>query len=57
MWVNAMYNTPFNMNTEMITAKLKEKIMNNNEPITVVIIKANNDMGSPMITARLRIFL
>ena len=57
MWVKAIYNTPFRRNTEMITVKLKEKMMNSNEPITTVIIKANNDMGRPIITARLRMFL
>ncbi|WP_445735238.1 hypothetical protein [Mariniflexile sp.] len=41
----------------MITVKLNEKMMNSNEPITTVIIKANNDMGRPIITARLRMFL
>ncbi|WP_262709943.1 hypothetical protein [Flavivirga rizhaonensis] len=40
-----------------MTAKLNEKMMNNNEPMTTVIIKANNDMGKPIITARLRMFL
>jgi hypothetical protein len=57
IWVKAMYSTALKANTETMTAKLNEKIMNNSEPITDVIIKANSDMGSPMITARLRIFL
>ena len=57
IWVNEMYSTELRASTDTITAKLNEKMMNNNEPITDVIIKANSDMGSPMITARLRIFL
>ena len=52
MWVRAIYSMPFNRNTEMITVKLNEKMMNSKEPITTVIIKANNDMGRPIITAR-----
>ena len=31
--------------------------MNNNDPMTEVIIKANNEMGSPIITARFLISL
>ena len=56
-WVSTVYNAPFHRNTEMMTVKLNEKMMNNKEPITDVIINANNDMGSPIITARLRMFL
>ena len=42
---------------ETMTTKLNEKMINNKEPITDVIIKANRDMGNPIITARLRMFL
>jgi len=45
------------MNTVMMTKKLKENMMNSNDPITEIIIKANNEMGSPIITARFLIFL
>lgn len=45
------------MNTEMITTKLNEKMMNNNEPITEAIMMANNEMGKPIIIARFRMFL
>ncbi|AWX43609.1 hypothetical protein HME9304_00600 [Flagellimonas maritima] len=41
----------------MMTNKLKEKMMNSNDPITDVIIKANNEIGNPIITARFRISL
>ena len=41
----------------MMTKKLKEKMMNNNDPMTDVIIKAKNEMGNPIITARFRISL
>jgi hypothetical protein len=41
----------------MMTKKLKEKMMNSNDPMTDVIIKANNEMGSPIMTARFRISL
>ena len=40
-----------------MTKKLKEKMMNSNEPMTDVIIKANNEMGNLIITARFRISL
>ncbi len=40
-----------------MTKKLKEKMTNNNEPITAVIISANSDMGKPIITARFLMFL
>ncbi len=52
-----MYSTALSASTETMTAKLNEKMMTNSEPITDIIIKANSDMGSPMITARLRMFL
>ena len=41
----------------MMTKKLKEKMMNSNAPMTDVIIKANNEMGNLIITARFRISL
>ncbi|CAL2104161.1 conserved protein of unknown function [Tenacibaculum sp. 190130A14a] len=41
----------------MITAKLNEKMMNNNDPITEIIMMANNEMGNPIIIARFRMFL
>ena len=41
----------------MMTKKLKEKMINSNDPMTDVIIKANNEMGKPIITARFRISL
>ena len=56
-WVNTIYNAPFHRNTNTMTTKLNEKIINNKEPITDVIIKANKDMDNPMITPRLRMFL
>jgi hypothetical protein len=56
-WVSTVNNAPFHRNTDTMTTKLNEKMMNNKEPITDVIIKANWDMGSPIITARLRMFL
>ncbi len=40
-----------------MTLKLNEKMMNNNEPITAVIIRANRDIGNPINIARFRIFL
>jgi hypothetical protein len=56
-WVSTVYNAPFHRNMETMTTKLNEKMINNKEPITDVIIKANRDMGNPIITARLRMFL
>jgi hypothetical protein len=55
--VKATYSEALNTNTAMITVKLNEKIMNSKEPITAVIIRANSDMGKPIITARFRMFL
>tara|TARA_R110002096_G_scaffold265300_1_gene458766 strand:+ start:7506 stop:7730 length:225 start_codon:yes stop_codon:yes gene_type:complete len=57
MWVNATYNMPLNRNTIIMTEKLKEKMINNRDPITAVIISANNEMGRPMIIARFLMFL
>ena len=56
-WVNTAYRPPLKMNIDMITKKLKEKMMNSNDPMTDVIIKANNDIGNPIITARFLISL
>ncbi len=41
----------------MMTKKLNEKMISSNDPMTDVIIKANNEMGNPIITARFRISL
>ncbi len=41
----------------MITEKLKENMIHNRDPITTVIIKANNDIGRPIIIARFLMFL
>lgn len=57
MCVSTTYKTALMANTEMMTAKLKENMMNNSEPITEVIIIANNEMGKPIIIARFRMFL
>ena len=40
-----------------MTEKLKEKMINNRDPITAVIMSANNDMGNPIIIARFLMFL
>jgi hypothetical protein len=36
---------------------LKEKMINKSEPIMAVTMRANNDMGKPMIIARFLMFL
>lgn len=41
----------------MITPKLKEKIMTNNEAMIQTINTANREMGSPKMIARFLIFL
>tara|TARA_R110002111_G_C5969542_1_gene370197 strand:+ start:1197 stop:1430 length:234 start_codon:yes stop_codon:yes gene_type:complete len=55
--VKAIYNPALKTKTPMMTEKLNEKMTNNSEPITAVIIRANSDMGKPIITARFLIFL
>lgn len=40
-----------------MTEKLKEKMINNNDPIIAVIMSTNNEMGSPIIIARFLMFL
>ncbi len=55
--VNAIYRIALNTKTQRMTRKLKEKMINKREPITDVIIKANSDIGKPIITARFLIFL
>jgi hypothetical protein len=57
IWVKATYNIPFHRNRPMMTVKRKEKMINNSVPIMEVIISAKSDMGKPIITARLRMFL
>ncbi|WP_262711330.1 hypothetical protein [Mariniflexile fucanivorans] len=41
----------------MITPKLKEKMMTNNDARIETIIKANREMGNPKMTARFLMFL
>lgn len=41
----------------MIIEKLKEKMINRSDPIMDVIISANSETGSPIITARFLMFL
>ncbi|GAA3508487.1 hypothetical protein GCM10022393_19770 [Aquimarina addita] len=55
--VNDTYKEALTTNTQIMTKKLKEKMISNNEPITDVIISANNEIGKPIITARFLIFL
>jgi hypothetical protein len=52
-----MYSVALNTNTQMITKKLKEKMINSNEPMTDTIIRANSEIGNPIITARFLMFL
>jgi hypothetical protein len=56
-WVNEIYNMPLKRKTTIMTEKLKEKMINNNDPIIAVIMSANNEMGSPIIIARFLMFL
>ena len=56
-WVNAIYSIPLKRNTPTMTKKLKEKMINNRDPITAVIMSANSDIGRPIIMARFLMFL
>lgn len=53
---NAPNNRALDNSRATMTPRLKEKMMINKEPMTDTIIRANNEMGSPMTMARLRIF-
>jgi hypothetical protein len=57
IWVRATYSEALITSTEIMTAKLKEKMMIKREPIIAVIINANSEIGSPIISARFLIFL
>ncbi len=57
MCVKEIYSTALNIDAEMMTKRLKEKMMTNKEPMMESIIIAKSDMERPHIIARLRMFL
>ena len=51
-----MYSIALKINKPIISAKLKEKIITNNEATIAIIITANSEIGSPKIMACFLIF-
>ena len=57
MRVKATYKAALKIRMLIIIAKLKEKMMINNDARIETIIKANREMGNPKMTARFLMFL
>ncbi|CAH8283403.1 conserved hypothetical protein [Mariniflexile fucanivorans] len=55
--VKTTYKVALKISIPMITPKLKEKMMTNNDARIETIIKANREMGNPKMTARFLMFL